>query len=207
MGVSRVPARGGHMQGSPSLSQLLSMCLSTRPASLFSRTDGVVPLHTCCLCPAHTRRPHPTPHLHCPPPLPPPLPTHRLLRLVVDHNLADYISAKNNVPIAYKDMLHTNSYGLIRGLQFSSFVVQVSARAMGRWGGVYIVVGRSPVWSLACCYAAQYLCIVLFGGDAELFSTCVHLLSQTSLIAVLSCPPPHSSLVLCHTPVVLWAHP
>ena len=48
----------------------------------------------------------------------------RLLRLVVDHNLADYMSAKNNVPIAYKDMLHTNSYGLIRGLQFSSFVVQ-----------------------------------------------------------------------------------
>jgi len=49
----------------------------------------------------------------------------RLLRLVVDHNLADYMSAKNNVPIAYKDMLHTNSYGIIRGLQFSSFVVQV----------------------------------------------------------------------------------
>ncbi|WIA33570.1 hypothetical protein OEZ86_006694 [Tetradesmus obliquus] len=48
----------------------------------------------------------------------------RLLRLVVDHNLADYMSAKNNVPIAYKDMLHTNSYGLIRGLQFSSFIVQ-----------------------------------------------------------------------------------
>eukprot|EP00879_Flechtneria_rotunda_P006910 GHRR01007257.1.p1 GENE.GHRR01007257.1~~GHRR01007257.1.p1 ORF type:complete len:899 (+),score=282.95 GHRR01007257.1:227-2698(+) len=48
----------------------------------------------------------------------------RLLRLVVDHNLADYMSAKNNVPIAYKDMLHTNSYGIIRGLQFSSFIVQ-----------------------------------------------------------------------------------
>lgn len=34
------------------------------------------------------------------------------------------MSAKNNVPIAYKDMLHTNSYGIIRGLQFSSFIVQ-----------------------------------------------------------------------------------
>ncbi|PNH07205.1 Pre-mRNA-splicing factor 8 [Tetrabaena socialis] len=49
----------------------------------------------------------------------------RLLRLIVDHNIADYITAKNNVVIAYKDMSHTNSYGLIRGLQFSSFIIQV----------------------------------------------------------------------------------
>jgi pre-mRNA-processing factor 8 len=49
----------------------------------------------------------------------------RLLRLIVDHNLADYMSSKNNVSVAYKDMLHTNNYGLIRGLQFSSFIVQV----------------------------------------------------------------------------------
>lgn len=48
----------------------------------------------------------------------------RLLRLVLDHNIADYITSKNNVVISYKDMSHTNSYGLIRGLQFSSFVVQ-----------------------------------------------------------------------------------
>lgn len=48
----------------------------------------------------------------------------RLLRLIVDHNIADYMTAKNNISIAYKDMLHTNSYGLIRGLQFSSFIVQ-----------------------------------------------------------------------------------
>lgn len=48
----------------------------------------------------------------------------RLLRLIVDHNIADYITSKNNVSISYKDMLHTNSYGLIRGLQFASFVVQ-----------------------------------------------------------------------------------
>ena len=48
----------------------------------------------------------------------------RLLRLVVDHNLADYVTAKNNVAVAYKDMLHTNNYGLIRGLQFASFVAQ-----------------------------------------------------------------------------------
>eukprot|EP01083_Nonionella_stella_P133277 405152_1 len=48
----------------------------------------------------------------------------RLLRLIVDHNIADYMTAKNNVSIAYKDMSHTNSYGLIRGLQFSSFIFQ-----------------------------------------------------------------------------------
>jgi len=48
----------------------------------------------------------------------------RLLRLIVDHNIADYITAKNNVVVSYKDMSHTNSYGLIRGLQFASFVSQ-----------------------------------------------------------------------------------
>lgn len=48
----------------------------------------------------------------------------RLLRLIVDPNIADYITAKNNVSLTYKDMNHTNQYGLIRGLQFSSFVYQ-----------------------------------------------------------------------------------
>eukprot|EP00898_Chlorokybus_atmophyticus_P000280 jgi/Chlat1/1252/Chrsp115S01693 len=48
----------------------------------------------------------------------------RLLRLIVDHNIADYMTAKNNIVISYKDMSHTNSYGLIRGLQFASFIVQ-----------------------------------------------------------------------------------
>jgi hypothetical protein len=43
----------------------------------------------------------------------------------VDHNIADYMTAKNNVVISYKDMSHTNGYGLIRGLQFSSFIAQV----------------------------------------------------------------------------------
>eukprot|EP01059_Diplonema_ambulator_P028161 TRINITY_DN46898_c0_g1_i1.p1 TRINITY_DN46898_c0_g1~~TRINITY_DN46898_c0_g1_i1.p1 ORF type:complete len:2356 (+),score=890.26 TRINITY_DN46898_c0_g1_i1:207-7070(+) len=47
-----------------------------------------------------------------------------LLRLIVDHNIADYITAKNNVNIAYKDMSHTNHYGIVRGLQFSCFVFQ-----------------------------------------------------------------------------------
>ncbi|KAI1331062.1 pre-mRNA processing splicing factor 8 [Xylariaceae sp. FL0255] len=48
----------------------------------------------------------------------------RLLRLIMDHNLADYISSKNNVQLTYKDMNHVNSYGIIRGLQFSGFVFQ-----------------------------------------------------------------------------------
>jgi pre-mRNA-processing factor 8 len=48
----------------------------------------------------------------------------RLLRLIVDSNIADYVTAKTNVPLSYKDMNHVNQYGLIRGLQFSSFVYQ-----------------------------------------------------------------------------------
>ena len=40
----------------------------------------------------------------------------RVLRLIVDHNLAEYMTTKNNIVISYKDMSHTNSYGLIRGL-------------------------------------------------------------------------------------------
>uniref|UniRef100_A0A6A7G0N0 Pre-mRNA-processing-splicing factor 8A n=2 Tax=Hirondellea gigas TaxID=1518452 RepID=A0A6A7G0N0_9CRUS len=51
----------------------------------------------------------------------------RLLRLIVDHNIADYMTAKNNIVVSYKDMSHTNSYGLIRGLQFASFIFQYYA--------------------------------------------------------------------------------
>ncbi|KAJ2393526.1 pre-mRNA-splicing factor 8, partial [Coemansia sp. RSA 2611] len=48
----------------------------------------------------------------------------RLLRLILDHNLADYMTAKNNVVISFKDMNHVNAYGLIRGLQFAPFIFQ-----------------------------------------------------------------------------------
>ncbi|EPQ31507.1 uncharacterized protein PFL1_00840 [Pseudozyma flocculosa PF-1] len=48
----------------------------------------------------------------------------RLLRLIMDHNLADYITSKNNVSIVLEDMEHINTYGLIRGLQLSAFVFQ-----------------------------------------------------------------------------------
>jgi len=47
-----------------------------------------------------------------------------LLKLIMDPNLADYIADKNNVKLTYKDMNHTNYYGMIRGLQFSGFVFQ-----------------------------------------------------------------------------------
>jgi pre-mRNA-processing factor 8 len=46
----------------------------------------------------------------------------RLLRLIVDNNIADYMTTKNNIVIAFKDMNHTNSYGIIHGLQFTSFI-------------------------------------------------------------------------------------
>ncbi|CAH6720476.1 pre-mRNA-splicing factor 8 [[Candida] jaroonii] len=48
----------------------------------------------------------------------------RLLRLVIDPNIADYMTSKNNINLTYKDMNHVNQYGLIRGLQFSSFIFQ-----------------------------------------------------------------------------------
>lgn len=47
-----------------------------------------------------------------------------LLKLIMDPNLADYIADKNNVRLTYKDMNHTNYFGMIRGLQFSGFVFQ-----------------------------------------------------------------------------------
>ncbi|PWN94126.1 putative PRP8-U5 snRNP protein, pre-mRNA splicing factor [Acaromyces ingoldii] len=48
----------------------------------------------------------------------------RLLRLIMDANLADYITSKQNISIVFKDMAHINTYGMIRGLQFSGFVFQ-----------------------------------------------------------------------------------
>lgn len=48
----------------------------------------------------------------------------RLLRLIVDPNLADYMSKKSNVKITFKDMEHVNHYGLLPGLQFAGFIFQ-----------------------------------------------------------------------------------
>jgi pre-mRNA-processing factor 8 len=51
----------------------------------------------------------------------------RLLRLIVDHNIADYMTTKNNVVISFKDMNHTTSFGVLMGLQFTSFIFQFYA--------------------------------------------------------------------------------
>lgn len=48
----------------------------------------------------------------------------RLLGLILDPLIVDYIIAKNNIFLSYKDMSHLNSVGLLRGLQFASFVFQ-----------------------------------------------------------------------------------
>ncbi|CAN3368761.1 pre-mRNA-splicing factor 8 [Diutina catenulata] len=48
----------------------------------------------------------------------------RLLRLIVDPNIADYMTAKNNVSVNYKDMNHVNCVGVLKGLKFASFVHQ-----------------------------------------------------------------------------------
>ncbi|KAL9701303.1 hypothetical protein quinque_004744 [Culex quinquefasciatus] len=76
----------------------------------------------------------------------------RLLRLIVDHNIADYMSAKNNVVINYKDMNHSNSYGIIRGLQFASFIAQYYGLVLD-----LLVLGRrngddAPGFWLYCRY-------------------------------------------------------
>mmetsp|Transcript_19339 Transcript_19339/g.27230 ORF Transcript_19339/g.27230 Transcript_19339/m.27230 type:complete len:2264 (-) Transcript_19339:163-6954(-) len=49
----------------------------------------------------------------------------RILRILIDNNISDYMTSKNNIYVSYKDMTHLNIYGLIRGLQFSSFIVQI----------------------------------------------------------------------------------
>ncbi|KAJ0680785.1 putative ribonuclease H-like superfamily, PROCN domain, RNA recognition motif, spliceosomal PrP8 [Helianthus annuus] len=47
------------------------------------------------------------------------------LRLIADHNIADYMSSKNNVVLSYKDMSHTNSNGLMCG-SFISWLIRAS---------------------------------------------------------------------------------
>eukprot|EP00762_Andalucia_godoyi_P001187 ANDGO_02083.mRNA.1 Pre-mRNA-processing-splicing factor 8A len=54
----------------------------------------------------------------------------QMLRLILDPSLADYMTAKNNVVINFKDMSHTNVYGSIRGLQFASFFTQFYGLAL-----------------------------------------------------------------------------
>jgi hypothetical protein len=100
----------------------------------------------------------------------------RLLRLVVDHNIADYMSGKNNVTITYKDMMHSNNYGLIRGLHFASFVfmyyglvgatsvMAACVRLAWEWG-VKGWVGRGL--QLPCGSGAPGWCVCVCGTRGE----------------------------------------
>ncbi|UKK01357.1 Prp8 protein [Theileria orientalis] len=79
----------------------------------------------------------------------------RLLRLIVDHNIADYITAKNNVSISFKDMTHINSFGFIRGLQFSPFVFMYYALVLD-----LLLLGLTRATEIAGPYNAEndFLC-------------------------------------------------
>ncbi|AFM98118.1 U5 snRNP spliceosome subunit [Encephalitozoon hellem ATCC 50504] len=46
----------------------------------------------------------------------------KLLKLVLDATLADYIISRNNCRVFYKDMAYTNHIGFIEGFQLSAFV-------------------------------------------------------------------------------------
>ena len=47
----------------------------------------------------------------------------RVLRLIMDHNLADYMTSKNNVNLNFKDMNYVNNIGLLHGMNFSGFLI------------------------------------------------------------------------------------
>lgn len=46
----------------------------------------------------------------------------KLLKIVVDPALADYMISRNNCRVVYKDMGYTNHVGFLKGFQFSAFV-------------------------------------------------------------------------------------
>nr|BAS01665.1 splicing factor PRP8 [Lotharella vacuolata] len=48
----------------------------------------------------------------------------KLLKIFIDFNIVDYITSRNNVYISYKDMNYLNKFGIIRGIQFSGFLIQ-----------------------------------------------------------------------------------
>lgn len=79
------------------------------------------------------------------------------------------MTAKNNVVLAYKDMSHTNSYGLIRGLQFASFIVQfyglvLDLLVLGLTRASE-VAGPYQVWTLAVDEVASNAWMVQMPND------------------------------------------
>ena len=89
----------------------------------------------------------------------------RLLRLAVDTNVADYMTAKNNVVVAYKDMAHTNNYGIIRGLQFASF--------MSQYYGLVMKVGLLLGLTCATNSAGKPQVYFFFSPDFSILATVV----------------------------------
>lgn len=73
----------------------------------------------------------------------------RLLRLIVDHNIADYMTAKNNVMISYKviDLL-------IIAFFFFSFSPDIFVRITGR-------DARQLKFVLVCC-VCSFTCLAYF---------------------------------------------
>lgn len=49
----------------------------------------------------------------------------KLLKLVLEPTLADYIISRNNCRVVYKDMSYTNHVGFLRGFQLSAFVYKL----------------------------------------------------------------------------------
>ncbi|KAL4069164.1 RNA recognition motif of the spliceosomal PrP8-domain-containing protein [Scleroderma citrinum] len=91
-----------------------------------------------------------------------------LLCLIMDHNLVGYITAKNNTVLTYKDMAHTNAYGLICGLQFSAFTFQYYG--LPQMPNNFLQYCNSatkachPIW-LYSCYIDQLHVLFCFTAD------------------------------------------
>ena len=68
----------------------------------------------------------------------------KILELIMDKTLVDYIMARHNVTLQFRDMSHTHGFGLLRGFQFSAFLAQV-------WGLVIdlMVLGTQRARQLA----------------------------------------------------------
>ena len=75
-------------------------------------------------------------------------------------------AAKNNVVISYKDMAHTNSYGIIRGLQFASFITQYYGLVLDL---LLLGLTRASGERVLCCSAGLSFAL-LTGAKALLVS-------------------------------------
>jgi len=49
----------------------------------------------------------------------------KILNRILDSNIVSYLTSKNNTKLIFKDMFSINSIGIIRGLQFGGFLIQL----------------------------------------------------------------------------------